>query len=191
MSTSFSRLVSRPRSISTVSPGDVAANDTIRPPGRVAATAWSKAGCPGAATSVQSTPRPLVSASVSRTTSPAASRATGAPSARATASRGASPSETISSPPAARAICISSRPIGPWPTTSTQSPFATPALRTAFRQVFTGSTKAASSARTPSGIGIVPRATIQSRATTYSAYPPPEGSNPAVVPFCLQTGHCA
>ena len=44
-----------------------------------------------------------------------------------------------------------------------------PALRTALRQVFTGSTKAASPALTPSGIGITPRATIQSRASTYSA----------------------
>ena len=64
---------------------------------------------------------------------------------------------------------MSSRPIGPWPTTSTDSPFDTPALRTAFRQVLTGSTKAASSGRTPSGMATVPRSTIQSKARTYSA----------------------
>jgi hypothetical protein len=66
--------------------------------------------------------------------------------------------------------------MAPCPTTRTVSPLATFALRTAFRHVFTGSTKAAASGGTPSGIGIAPRSTIQSMALTYSAKPPPAGS---------------
>ena len=75
--------------------------------------------------------------------------------------------------------------MGPCPTTRTVWPAPMRALRTAFRQVFTGSTNTASSGSTPSGTGIVPRSTIQSMARRYSAIPPPEGSNPAVVPFLL------
>ena len=71
-------------------------------------------------------------------------------------------SVAITSAPAHRQSCISRRPIGPCPTTSTVCPLPTPALPTAFRQVFTGSTKAASSGRTPSGMAIAPRSTIQS-----------------------------
>jgi hypothetical protein len=55
------------------------------------------------------------------------------------------------------------------------------ARRTAFTQVFTGSTKAASSASTPSGTGIAPRSTIQSSAFTYSLKPPPA---PRSWPWC-------
>ncbi len=161
---SFSEVVRRPRSTSAVSPRDVAAKDRIRPPGRVASRAAAKAARPVAATSVQSAPRPSVRRRTSAATSPAASSATAAPSSEASARRSASGSDTSTSPPAQRASCISRRPIGPWPTTSTDSPFATPALRTALRQVLTGSTKAASSGETPSGIGIVPRSTIQSEA---------------------------
>jgi len=75
--------------------------------------------------------------------------------------------------------------MAPWPTTRTVSPCLIRALRTAFRHVFTGSTKAATSVATPAGIGIAPRSTIQSMAFTYSAKPPPAGSNPAVVPLRL------
>ena len=80
---------------------------------------------------------------------------------------------------------VSSSPMGPCPTTSTVWPGSTSALRTALRQVFTGSTNAASSGSTPSGTGIAPCWTIQSEAFTYSAKPPPAGSKPAVVPFSL------
>ena len=48
-----------------------------------------------------------------------------------------------------------------------------PCHATALRQVFTGSTKAASSGRTPSGMGMAPRSTIQSSARTNSASPRP------------------
>ena len=75
--------------------------------------------------------------------------------------------------------------MGPCPTTNTVWPGATPAFWTAFKQVLTGSTNTASSGSTPSGMGMVPRSTIQSMAFTNSAMPPPEGSNPAVVPFFL------
>ncbi len=65
------------------------------------------------------------------------------------------------------------------------------AFWTAFRQVLTGSTNTASSARTPSGTRIVPRSTMKSMARMYSAIPPPEGTKPAVVPLVLKNGHCA
>ena len=57
--------------------------------------------------------------------------------------------------------------------------------------MLTGSTKLASSGSTPWGTGIVPRSTIQSKALTYWAKPPPEGSKPAVVPLRLYTSHWA
>ena len=38
---------------------------------------------------------------------------------------------------------------------------------------------------------MLPSATIQSKALTYSAYPPPAGSKPAVVPFRLYRSHWA
>ena len=101
------------------------------------------------------------------------------------ARRSAMVSEPMTDAPAQRAICMRRRPIGPCPTTSTVCPLPTPAFRTAFKQVLTGSTNTASSGRTPSGMGMVPRSTIQSMAFTYSAMPPPDGSNPAVVPFFL------
>ena len=44
---SFSEVVSTPRSTSAVSPREVAAKDRIRPPGRVASSAWAKAARPG------------------------------------------------------------------------------------------------------------------------------------------------
>ena len=94
-------------------------------------------------------------------------------------------SEVKTLAPAQRASCMSSRPIGPWPTTSTVSLGLMRACSTALRQVFTGSTNAASSARTPSGMRMVPSRTIQSIARTYSAMPPPDGSKPAVVPLRL------
>ena len=82
-------------------------------------------------------------------------------------------------------------PIGPWPITSTVSPFPTRALRTAFRQVFTGSTNVASSKLTSSGSAIIPRSTIQGMARTYSPKPPPLGSpSPAVSPVFLYPAHC-
>ena len=66
--------------------------------------------------------------------------------------------------------------------TTTISPAATRALRTALRQVFTGSTNVASSKLTSAGSAIMPRSTIQGIARTYCAKPPPLGSNPAVRP---------
>ena len=78
--------------------------------------------------------------------------------------------------------------MGPCPTTSTVCPAPMPALRTAFRQVLTGSTNTASSGSTPSGTGIVPRSTIQSMACTYSAMPAPRGLEPGRGPVLLVEG---
>jgi hypothetical protein len=75
--------------------------------------------------------------------------------------------------------------MGPCPMTKTCSPFAMRALRTAFRHVLTGSTNVASSKLTSAGSAIIPRSTIQGIARTYSAKPPPLGSNPAVRPVFL------
>src|SRR6185436_5646599 len=183
---SFSAALNAPKSIWTVSPGDVAANTMIRPPGLVASTACANGAWPNAARTARSAPRPPVRARTSRGTSTdVASRATEAPRRRAISRRSGNMSLTRTSAPAQRQSCISRSPIGPWPTTSTVCPWVTPAFRTAFRQVFTGSTKAASSGSTPSGTGIAPRSTIQSIAFTYSAKPPPAASNPAVVPLRL------
>ena len=154
-----------PRSSSAVSPGEVAANTMIRPPGRVASMAWRKGAWPRAARNAQSAPRPPVSA---RDLARARRRRRVEgdrphPAAGSSSRRSGSVSVAITSAPAQRQSCIRSRPIGPCPTTSTVCPFATRALRTAFRQVFTGSTKAASSGSTPSGTGMAPRSTIQSQ----------------------------
>ena len=48
-----------------------------------------------------------------------------------------------------------------------------------------GSTNVASSKLTSAGSAIMPRSTIQGIARTYSAKPPPLGSNPAVRPVFL------
>ena len=76
-------------------------------------------------------------------------------------------------------------PIGPWPITSTVSSASILRFRTALKHVFTGSTNAACSNGTSSGIFTSPRRTIQSITRTYSANPPPEGSKPAVQPTRL------
>jgi len=79
----------------------------------------------------------------------------------------------------------SSTPIGPCPTMRTFSQGSSATFRIAFKQVFTGSTKLACSKVIPAGIRTIPPLTIQSRTRTYSAKPPPLGSNPAVTPTFL------
>ncbi len=82
-------------------------------------------------------------------------------------------------------------PIGPCPSTTTKSSGCGSHCTTAFRQVFSGSTSVARSNETSSGIRSTPASTIQSITRTYWAKPPPAGSNPAVIPTFLYTGHCA
>ena len=114
----------------------------------------AKAARPVAATRVQSAPRPSVRARTSAGTSPAASSATARPE-REGEARGARRGDRRPPPrppPSARAASAAGRS-APGPRRAPTPPSTTPALRTAFRQVLTGSTKAASSGRTPSGIG--------------------------------------
>ena len=100
---SFSRVVRRPRSTSTVSPGDVAANDRIRPPGPRGGERLVEGRRPGAATRAQSAPRPSVMRPhLAPPRRPPRRAPRPAPSERASASRSASVSETTTSP-AARA----------------------------------------------------------------------------------------
>ena len=118
---------SAPRSTSTRSPGEVAANGTMRPPARVASTAWSNGAWPVRRQERTSAPRPSVSARTS-----AARRATRRAPRTRRARRQLQPvGEAVRPTTAApfhRQSCISIEPIGPWPTTRTVSPFATPRL---------------------------------------------------------------
>ena len=81
-------------------------------------------------------------------------------------------------------------PIGPWPATITVSPGNRFRRFTALSTVFTGSSIAPSRKLFLRGIFTSPGR--QNRMTrTYSAYPPPAGSKPAVMPVRKYCGHWA
>ena len=107
----------------------------------------------GTATSTTSAPRPsrARARSLSAKRPSAGSKAAVAPRRSLTARRSGIGSVVSTVAPASRASIISSRPMGPWPITSTVSPARRAAFSTALRQVFTGSTKVASSKVTSGG----------------------------------------
>ena len=94
-------------------------------------------------------------------------------------------SEVITLAPDLLANVLKMMPMGPCPITRTLSADISCRASIPFIQVFTGSTNQACSNETPSGMRTVPRLTIQSMTRTYSANPPPDGSNPAVQPTFL------
>ena len=168
------------------SPCCVCANSKTRPPGRAASMAVRIRELPPTAKITASAPRPSVSSRTRCTTSVReASIQLSSPKLLPILSLSGYKSEVIKLAPARRANTLSMMPIGPCPMASTVSPACNRKASIPFMQVFTGSTKQACSKETPSGIRTVPRSTIQSSTRTYSANPPPEGSNPAVQPTFL------
>src|ERR1035437_4113995 len=157
---------------------EVWAKSRIREPGREQAIAWSTMPRADTATITKSAPRPPVRRLTSEATSVVlGSQVNSAPHLAATRNRSPIVSVAATRAPLRFTSMVNISPIGPCPKTITKSSGCGSHCTTAFRHVFSGSTRVARSKETPSGILSTPRSTIQSITRTYCANPPPAGSN--------------
>ena len=166
--------------------GSFCANNNTRPPGRAMFSAIGTSFGSGTANKTASAPMFPRKRRISAAGSFAAgSTDSVAPKRKLICRLNGNGSLVSTVAPTSRAKNVSKSPIGPCPITKTTSSRTIRALWMAFRHVFTGSTKVASSNATPFGMRTIPRSTIHGITRTYCAKPPPFASNPAVTPTRL------